>query len=128
MLWLFDIFRNIFDNFYLAYFFRSLHLHIVKIDSRTQSFCLCLCVQNGLSYSGEETWPKLCLNRRQANSGVRSLGTNKHHLLHRIQAFGPSLIYNIRNDTFKLNCSSYYKLTKAPNPQIYKLRIFQKTN
>ena len=51
---------------------------IVMIDSLTNSFCLCYYVQNGLSYSGEETRPKLCLKRRQANSGVRSLGTNKH--------------------------------------------------
>ncbi len=59
-------------------------ISIVKIDSRTQPFCLCQYVQNGLSYSGKETWPKLCLKRHQANSGVRSLGTNKHQLLHRI--------------------------------------------
>jgi len=35
---------------------------IVKIDSITQSFCLCQYVQNGLSYPGEETPPKLCIN------------------------------------------------------------------
>ncbi len=58
----------------------------VKIDSRTRSFCLCQYVQYSLSYSGKETRPKLCLKRRQANSGIRSLGTNKHQLLHRIQS------------------------------------------
>jgi len=60
--------------------------YIVKIDSRTRSFCLCQYVQNGLSYSGKETRPKLCLKGRQADSGIRSLGTNKHQLLHRIQS------------------------------------------
>ncbi len=59
---------------------------IIKIDSRTRSFCLCQYVQNGLSYLGEETQPKLCLKWRQANSGVSSLGTNKHQLSHRIQS------------------------------------------
>jgi len=56
------------------------------IDSITRSFCLRHYVQNGLSYLGEETQPKLCLKRCQANSGFRSLGTNKHQLLHRIQS------------------------------------------
>jgi len=59
---------------------------IVKIDSRTWSFCLCQYVQNGLSYLGEETRPKLCLKGRQANPGISSLGTNKHQFLHRIQS------------------------------------------
>ncbi len=59
---------------------------IVKIDSRTRSFSLCQYVKNGLSYSGKETWPKLCLKRRQANPGIRPLGTNTHQLLHRIQS------------------------------------------
>ncbi len=54
---------------------------IVMIDSITYSLCLCHYVQNGLSYSGEET-----LKGRQANPGVRSMGTNKHQLLHRIQS------------------------------------------
>ncbi len=39
---------------------------IVMIDSITYSLCLCHYVQNGLSYSGEETRPK----GRQANPGV----------------------------------------------------------
>jgi len=59
---------------------------IVKIGSRTRSFCPCHYVQNGLSYPGEETRPKLCLKGRQANFGVSSLGTNKDQLLHRIQS------------------------------------------
>jgi hypothetical protein len=34
----------------------SVFLHfIVKIDSRTWSFCLCQSVQNGISYPSEET-------------------------------------------------------------------------
>jgi len=74
---------------------KDTHTHnIVKIDSRTRSFCLCQYVQNGLSFLGEETQPKLCLKGRQANSGISSLGTNKHQLLHRIQSVEPSLIYN----------------------------------
>jgi len=65
---------------------KVLFLHtIVKIDSRTWSFCLCQYVQNGLSYPGKETQPTLCLKGRQANFGVSSLGTNKDQLLHRIQ-------------------------------------------
>jgi len=32
---------------------------IVMIDSITNSYCLCYYVRNGLSYSGEETRPKL---------------------------------------------------------------------
>jgi len=59
---------------------------IVKIDSRIWSFCLCQYVQNGLSYMGEEIQPELCLKGRQANSGISSLGTNKHELLRRIQS------------------------------------------
>jgi len=59
---------------------------MVKIDSRTRSFCLHHYVQNGLSYQGEETQTKLCLKGRQANSGVSSLGRNKDQLLHRIQS------------------------------------------
>jgi hypothetical protein len=39
---------------------------IVMIDSITNSVCLCYYVQNGLSYSGEETRPTLCIKRRQA--------------------------------------------------------------
>jgi len=64
--------------------------YIVKIDSRTQSFCLCQYVQNGLSYSGKETWPKLCLKGRQAYFGVSSLRTNTAQLLHRIQMWSIS--------------------------------------
>jgi len=59
---------------------------IVKIDTITWSFCHYHYVQNGLSYPGEETRPKLCLKRCQANSGVSFLGTNKYQLLHRIQS------------------------------------------
>jgi len=71
-----------------------IHHIIVMIDSITCSFCLRHYVQNGLSYLGKETWPKLCLKRRQANSGVASFGTNKHQLLHRIASIKTPLIYN----------------------------------
>jgi len=64
--------------------FNLANLDIVKIDSRTRSFCLCQYVQNSLSYPGKETQLMLCLKRRQANFGVSSLGTNKDQLLHRI--------------------------------------------
>jgi len=40
--------------------------NIVKIDSRTRSFCLCHYVQNSLSCSGEETQLALCTKWRQA--------------------------------------------------------------
>jgi len=66
--------------------FLQLLVILLKIDSRTRSFCLCQYVQNGLSYPGEETQPKLCLKGRQANFGISSFGTNKHQLLHRIQS------------------------------------------
>jgi len=56
------------------------------LDSRIRSFCFCQYVQNDLSYSGEETQPKLCLKGCQANSGVSSLRANKDQLLHRIQS------------------------------------------
>jgi len=64
------------------------------IDSITCSFCLRHYVQNGVSYLGEETQPKLCLKRHQANPGVRSLGANKHQLLHRIASVETPLTYN----------------------------------
>jgi len=60
--------------------------NIIKIDSITQSFCLHYYVQNGLSYSGKETRPTLCLKGPQARLGINSLGTNKYQLLHRIQS------------------------------------------
>ncbi len=41
-------------------------ISIVMIDSITNSVCLCYYVQNGLSYSGEETRPTLCIKRCQA--------------------------------------------------------------
>jgi len=56
------------------------------IDSITNSVCLCYYVQNGLSYSGEETRPKLCIKWRQARSGVIDPKRKKHQLLHRIQS------------------------------------------
>jgi len=59
---------------------------IVKIDSRTRSFCLHQYVQNGLSYSGEETQPTLCLNDAKLRSSVKDLERNKQQLLHRIQS------------------------------------------
>jgi len=60
------------------------------IDSITRSFYLCHYVQNGISYSGEETRLKRC----QVNSGVGSFGTNKHQLLHRIASVKTPQICN----------------------------------
>jgi len=61
-------------------------MDIVKIDSKTRSFCLCHYLQNGLSYLGKETQPTLCLKGCQSRFGISSLGTNKDQLLHRIQS------------------------------------------
>jgi len=74
--------------------FLEVCISIVMIDSISRSFCLRHYVQNGLSYLGQETQPKLCLKRCQANPGVRSLGTNKHQFLHRITSIETPLTYN----------------------------------
>jgi len=60
------------------------HDSIVMIDSITRSFCLRHYVQNGLSYLGEETRPKMCINDAKRRPGVPDLEQNKHQLLHRI--------------------------------------------
>jgi len=65
------------------------------IDSRTQSFCLCYYVQNGLSYLGKETQPTLCRRTPNVKLGLRSQERNKHQLLHRIATVKTPLIYNI---------------------------------
>ncbi len=44
---------------------------ILMIDSRTRSFCLCYCVQNGLSYSAEETRPTRCKRTPSSRIGVK---------------------------------------------------------
>jgi len=64
------------------------------IDSITRSFCLRHYVQNGLSHSGEETQPKLCINDAKLRSGVLDLERNKHQLLHRIASVKTPLTYN----------------------------------
>ncbi len=68
--------------------------HIVKIDSITWSFRLWHYVQNGLSYSGKETQPMLCINNAKLRSGVKDMKQNKHELLHRITSIKTPLIYN----------------------------------
>jgi len=73
---------------------------IVKIDSVTPSFCLHHYVQNGLSYSAEETRPTLCKPMPSFQLGIRSKRTNKHQLLHRIASVKTPLIYNT-NSTFE---------------------------
>ncbi len=70
-------------------------LVIVKIDSRTWSFCLRHCVQNGPSYLGEETRPTLCKTMPSFQLGFKSWEPNKHQLLHRITSMKTPLIYNI---------------------------------
>jgi len=57
---------------------------VEMIDSITRSFCPRHYVQNGLSYSREETRPKMCINDAKLRSGVLDLEGNKHQLLHRI--------------------------------------------
>jgi len=74
--------------------------NIVKIDSVTLSFCLHHYVQNGLSYSAEETRPTLCKPMPIFQLGIRSKRTNKHQLLHRIASVKTPLIYNT-NSTFE---------------------------
>jgi len=68
--------------------------HIVMIDSITHSFCLRHYVQNGLSYLGEETRPKLCLKRRQATLAWDLLEQINISCYTEYKAFGPWLIYN----------------------------------
>jgi len=66
--------------------FLSCNGGIVMIDSITK-LCLSLFVcTNGLSYSGEETPPTLCIKATPNRSGVRYEKQNKHQLLHRIQS------------------------------------------
>jgi len=49
------------------------------------SLSLSLCTKRSILFrQGNST--KLCLKGRQANPGIRSMGTNKHQLLHRIQS------------------------------------------
>jgi len=73
----------------------DLSLIIVKIDSVTPSFCLRHYVQNGLSYSAEETRLTLCKPIPSSQLGIRSKRTNKHQLLLRIASVKTPLIYNI---------------------------------
>ena len=70
-------------------------INIVMIDSITK-LCLSLLVcTNGLSYSGEETRPTLCIKATPQQTGVRNDKRNKHQLLHRIASVKTPLIYNI---------------------------------
>ncbi len=81
----------------LGWLIPSISQSIVKIDSRTRSFCLLHYVRNGLSYSGEETRPTLCINNAKLRSSVIiDLRPNKHQLLHRITSIKTPLIYNKR--------------------------------
>jgi len=68
--------------------------HIVMIDSITSSFCIHHHVQNGISYLGKETRPKLCRNDAKLRSGILDLERNKHQLLHRIASVKTPLTYN----------------------------------
>jgi len=67
---------------------------IVKIDSKTWSFCLCYNVQNGLSYSGEETQPTLCTKVAKQGLASSLLEQIKISCYTEYKAFGHSLIYN----------------------------------
>ncbi len=58
--------KKVYSIIWMAEWCLTMSKFIVKIDSRTWSFCLCHYVQNGLSYSGKETRPKLCIKWRQA--------------------------------------------------------------
>jgi len=54
---------------------------INKLVFLSPSFCT-----NGLSYSGKETQPTLCIKDAKPRSGVVDLRQNKHQLLHRMQS------------------------------------------
>ncbi len=56
------------------------------IDSITELCLSLLLCTNGLSYSGEETRPTLCISDAKLRSGVKDLERNKHQLVHRIQS------------------------------------------
>jgi len=82
------------------------------IDSITRSFYLYHYVQNGLSYSGKETWPKLCINDAKLRSGVLDLEQNKHQLLHRITSVKTPLIYNTYKNKIKVQCNELILYSK----------------
>ena len=64
------------------------------IDSITK-LCLSLLVcTNGLSYSGEETRPTLCIKRRQTDLASEIINETNISCYTEYKAFGPSLIYN----------------------------------
>jgi len=66
------------------------------IDSKTK-LCLSLLVcTNGLSYSGEEIRPTLCIKRRQTNLVSDLLEQINISCYTEYKAFGPSLNYNIK--------------------------------
>ena len=67
----------------------------VKIDSTIWSFCLHHYVQSGLSYSGKETQPPLCITDAKPKCGIEDFRQNKHQLLHRVTSVKTPLIYNI---------------------------------
>ncbi len=72
------------------------------IDSITK-LCLSLSVcTNGLSYSGEETRPKLCIKQRQTN--LASVISNEINIscYTEYKALGPSLIYNSKTQSGNL--------------------------
>jgi len=80
-------------------------------DYTHKKFFQCQYVQNGLTYSGKETRPKLCLKGRQGNSGISSLETNKHQLLHRIQS-------NLTFTNLQYNHTAITKLSQVNLVQI----------
>jgi len=88
-------------------------IHMVKIDSITQSFCLCYYVQNGLSYLGEETWLTLC--KKDAKRGMASslLEQIKISCYTEYKAFGPSLIYNIHSVSWKIPYDTHSMINNA---------------
>ncbi len=81
------------------------YFDIVMIDSIFRSFCLCYCVPNGLSYSGEETRPTGCKkDAKREWDGPQNKKRKKIYIscYTEYKAFGLSLIYNI--DTNGLYC------------------------
>jgi len=94
------------------------------IDSITRSFCLHHYVQNGLSYSGKETLPKLCINNAKLRSGVLDLEQNKHQLLHIIASVKTPLTSIVVRIVFNILCAAITGTDPKSAKNTIKLSVF----